>query len=97
MDIHPGDDLELVGFDGDGTADFDFDDDPDIDNPKLVDNCASVSAPRRLDLAAGRAELDDELCESKKFEYTHYFDVPASGCETTPTPRRSRRRTAAHR
>ncbi len=80
----PGEDLELEGFDGDGTATFAFDGDPDNDNPKLVDNCASVN-----DILDGDetvlADLDEltlpeELCESDSFEYTHYFDVPASGC-----------------
>ena len=71
----PVGDSTLAANSGAGTAAFTFDDDTE-DNPEKIDDCTNVK-----DILDGtETTIDEEVCESKTFKLTAYFDVPKSGC-----------------
>jgi hypothetical protein len=71
VDGHP-----LAAGSDDGTFDFDFDV-QDVDNPKLVDDCATVTDPQSPD-----PPLPDDTCDTTTFHYAKSFNVPNFGCAT---------------
>jgi len=65
----------LAGNDGTGTASFAFGTDPTADNPKVVDDCTTVT-----DTLDGATTTLGHPCASKTYYPSATFNVPKSGC-----------------
>ncbi len=65
----------LAGNDGTGLAKFAFGTDPDADNPKVIDNCTTVT-----DKLDGTTTTLGDPCATTTYNPTATFSVPNFGC-----------------